>query len=657
MKIEKKIDEMNVEAYKLAFKDFEACTKQADDIIELSKKHKYIIGESNIYHNLGIAHYSKGDYEKAYKYYSQAYELIKDSSYYEKQAAALHNMAMIHYYSAQFDKAIEKNLAALDLRKKAKNENFIIMSLDFLGKCYQAQNDTENALKYFLDAYKLIKKNNDPVELVRSLANIGHIYYARNDYLKALEYFNDALEIGDNNAIEDDILDVIRSIGSCCTHLGDYKTALQMLERSLNLSKKLKNDRVSSATLDALGTYYFFINNYEKSLHYHKQALALSRELTAFREMSISLMNIGLMQQKLSFFSEAEESYSEGLKIAKEIKDDQRISDFYHSLSLFYAEQKKFEKAYEFQKKYLELSDIISQNEKTDLIEKLKVEFDLERKEREAEIHKLKNEALAEANMNLEKRVQEELKKREAQQQQLIQKSKLESIGKMAAGIAHEINQPLGGISMGLENIYFAHSEGRLSNEYLAEKLEHIDGYFERIKQIIDHIRIFSRDQKEILFEDVNVNQTINDALSLLRTQYENHNVELNIELAERIPIISGNKFKLEQVVLNLLTNAKDAVDEQEDNADSSYQKKITIRSYYENSSVYLEIEDNGNGIPQENLKKIFDPFFTTKDPAKGTGLGLSIIYGIIKEMNGEIEVESKVGEFSRMKIRFKVES
>jgi C4-dicarboxylate-specific signal transduction histidine kinase len=253
----------------------------------------------------------------------------------------------------------------------------------------------------------------------------------------------------------------------------------------------------------------------------------------------------------------------------------------------------------------------------------------------------------------LEKRVQEELKKREKQQQMLIQKSKLESLGKLAAGIAHELNQPLSGISMGLENIYFAHTEKRLSEEYLSNKLEIIDGYFDRIQKIIDHVRIFSREQKSVQIENIDINEVVKNALSLVETQYKNHNVRLQLKLADSLAKIQGNKYKLEQVFLNLLTNAKDAITEKEEKSEESYRKEIEIKTFENAEKVIFQIQDNGMGIPENVKENLFDPFFTTKEPAKGTGLGLSIVYGIIKEMKAEILVESVLGKGTTFIIEF----
>lgn len=259
---------------------------------------------------------------------------------------------------------------------------------------------------------------------------------------------------------------------------------------------------------------------------------------------------------------------------------------------------------------------------------------------------------LKELNLTLENRVKEELKKRQKQQQLLIQKSKLESMGELSAGIAHEINQPLGGISMGLDNILFKMSLEGVSEEYLKNKFEALFKDIDRIRQIINHVRVFSRDQEVVVSEIVDINEVIHDALSMMSRQYYNQNVHIKLNLSDEKCFTVGNKYRLEQVILNLLSNARYAVDERNRLLNSrNYEKTILISSFNRGTQVVFEIEDNGIGISKKNLANIFDPFFTTKDVEHGTGLGLSVSYGIIKEMKGEITVDSQVNKFTRVSV------
>jgi len=273
-----------------------------------------------------------------------------------------------------------------------------------------------------------------------------------------------------------------------------------------------------------------------------------------------------------------------------------------------------------------------------------------ERKKIASELHEL--------NLHLENRVQTELKKIKEQQQQLIQKSKLESLGELAAGIAHEINQPLGGISLLLDNIHYKSTKGKLTSEYLEEKLRKSFEDIDRIKMIIDHIRAFSRDQDTTDFIRIDIQEVIMNALGMIKHQYQKYDIEFELNLNCQEPFILGNPYKLEQVLLNLFSNARFAVSEkckQFAEKNIPLRKKIIISTYNSNNEIGFSIEDNGIGIPKKLQKNIFDPFFTTKSEEVGTGLGLSISYGIIKEMHGNISVESKENEFTKMIVGFPI--
>ncbi len=254
-------------------------------------------------------------------------------------------------------------------------------------------------------------------------------------------------------------------------------------------------------------------------------------------------------------------------------------------------------------------------------------------------------------NKTLEKRIEEELRKVNTQQQLLVQKSKLESIGELSAGLAHEINQPLGGLSMGLENILFnINTDDRVDYDYLKNKIGLLFDDIDRIQKIIEHVRLFSRDQDNSIIEKISVNQVVENALSLITKQMLGRKIELVVDLPPEQVEIMGNKYRLEQVLLNIISNARFAVEEKErQSTTDNYSKRISIDLTVDINKAIVSVADNGIGIDDEIISKVFDPFFTTKSEEKGTGLGLSISYGIISEMKGNIEVESELGQYTRM--------
>ena len=191
-----------------------------------------------------------------------------------------------------------------------------------------------------------------------------------------------------------------------------------------------------------------------------------------------------------------------------------------------------------------------------------------------------------------------------------------------------------------------------VSDEYIKEKSDNFFKYIERIKQIIEHISTFSRDQKDITFDEVNINNVIEQALSMIKKQYVNHNIQFDLQFGDALPPILGNLFKIEQVILNLLSNSFDALETKV--IDSiELQKTITIKTYKSGKYVFIEFTDNGIGMSHKEIENIFDPFYTTKGPDEGTGLGLSISYGILEEMKAEISVKSEPGEFTTFSIKF----
>lgn len=246
-----------------------------------------------------------------------------------------------------------------------------------------------------------------------------------------------------------------------------------------------------------------------------------------------------------------------------------------------------------------------------------------------------RTQELNDINAQLEERIEEEVNKRNKQQQVIIQQSKLASLGELAAGIAHEINQPLNIISFTMDNVLAHLSSGKLQAEYLKKKMEKVFKNIFRIKNTIQHIQTFSREQKEGNCEVFQINNPVQEAVNMIYEQYRNHGIEIMVEMQEESMPVFGNPFKLEQVLLNLTSNARDALPEG---------GIIKIRTRRNGNSAQIEVIDNGQGIKTEILDQVIQPFFTTKQPGEGTGLGLSISYGIIRDMEGNLEIKTNSG-------------
>jgi PAS domain S-box-containing protein len=226
----------------------------------------------------------------------------------------------------------------------------------------------------------------------------------------------------------------------------------------------------------------------------------------------------------------------------------------------------------------------------------------------------------------------------------LIQAERLSALGEMSAGMAHEINQPLNTLSIVLDNILLeAKQEHMVSEEYILSKSEKIFNNILRIKNIIDHVRDFSRKQESTFLSQFWINKSITDTLSMVSEQFKMSEIEMVTALNDDLPMIEGNNYKFEQVILNLLINSKDALLEKRSRLAEPYPMSIHIRTTFNQVNILVEVEDNGCGIGKKHMDKVLQPFYTTKETGKGTGLGLSISYGLIHELNGRIDISSKV--------------
>jgi PAS domain S-box-containing protein len=239
-------------------------------------------------------------------------------------------------------------------------------------------------------------------------------------------------------------------------------------------------------------------------------------------------------------------------------------------------------------------------------------------------------------------RAEQERERKEAAAQ-IIQSSKLATLGEMATSVAHELNQPLNVIRLAAGNIRQKIIKGTADPKYLSGKLKRIEEQTARAAAIIDHMRMFGREAKEHP-ASIDPRNIVTQALDLMGEQLRLDDIEVVTEFSEDCSSIMGHTIPMEQVILNLLTNARDAM------AGSDRESKITLRVFETNKGVHITTEDTGGGIPEDILPRIFDPFYTTKEMGKGTGLGLSISYGIIRDMNGII-VADNIGNGARFEI------
>jgi PAS domain S-box-containing protein len=264
---------------------------------------------------------------------------------------------------------------------------------------------------------------------------------------------------------------------------------------------------------------------------------------------------------------------------------------------------------------------------------------------------RLMGELLAFVDVTKPRRLEAELHVNELQ---LVQSAKLASLGEMATGVAHELNQPLNNIGLLSSRVLkrldsLPHDDAR----FCRERLEGIRGQVDRASKIIDQLRSFGR-RSERQLENIDIREPIDHVHRMLCQQFEEQGIELRIELPAELPQVRADPAQLEQVIVNLLTNARDAL-ASSSSPSRSGEPTVTIRAQPaeldDNPALAIVIADNGPGMSDEVKSRVFQPFFTTKDPGKGTGLGLSISYGLVRGFGGTLDVESLPGQGAEFSI------
>jgi PAS domain S-box-containing protein len=239
----------------------------------------------------------------------------------------------------------------------------------------------------------------------------------------------------------------------------------------------------------------------------------------------------------------------------------------------------------------------------------------------------------------------------------IMQTNRLVSLGQMAAAVAHELNQPLAAISATAEGLYLRLEEGMaVTRDRTMSMMSDILGLVERMTGTIEYLRIFSRDTSEEPSQRFSINEVVRASLRLVEAQLKSHGVTVRLSLADGLPEILGHPHQMEQVILNLLSNARDALDERGEAAsvdrDLKWRKEVHIRTYPDREMwVAIEVVDNGVGIDQDEISRLFEPFYTTKEAERGTGIGLSISHAITQNHGGRIVCESERGQGATFRV------
>ena len=486
---------------------------------------------------------------------------------------------------------------ALKLATKLKDEVSTARIYLILGSISARLMQYDDALSLYYKALQLNEKNKRNKEIAENHNSIGSIYMKMGDYEKAEDCLIKAYEYYPNSST------IVGNMGLILTMRNKHEQALEYLLKAEKLVDPLKNANSYIILLTNIAASYNVQKCFKESLAYLDKALTFSAtheniaKFTVLLNYGITLWDSGNKEEAGIYLEQAEQE-------AIATNSQEYLLEISNAMSAFYEAYRDFEKAYRYAKKSSELNAKLIPERFMSRIADLHNQYELHTKE-------LENRRLLE------------------------QTAKLSSIGVMAAGITHEINQPLCAIKVNADGILYWLKRNKVDlPHHFSEDLQQISDAVERIDKIIQHIRSFWTLPEREISHPISLNATIQQAIQLIERQTYSHGIFLEMQLSEKNLTICAEVVPIEEIVINLVVNAIQSLDETD-----SYEKKIIIRTEEDNEKILMHVIDNGKGIPEELGRKLFDPFFTKK--VNGMGLGLAIVHLYAQQYDATVSYEN----------------
>jgi len=542
------------------------------------------------------------------------------------------------------------------------------------------------AYNYFFRALSIFKDSNNVKKAGRTEMQIGLIYYLQKNYNEAIPYFESGYEkmklVGDS--VRAGRLSYL--LGLAYSDNMDSRKSMNYLNIARSYALKNNSEESIREYSYGMGKYYLNILNGDSALYYFLPLYQTSVDYGATANIQRYGAEIAMAWNLLKNPLQTEYYARKVISLGRNINTGQAFMNCYHLLYELSLNKGNFREAVDFLNKYVLLKDSIINEKNLFDLASLNTKLTLENEKKENEFREAKQR---ETIIEEQKRTRlyqiitfcfliiviisivalvdsrRKKKKIESVQQQLINQEKLASMGKLSAGIAHEMLNPLNfiaGFSKGtyeiLDEINNAKSDRERTitinetKKMVLKISDHADRMEESVQKILNHVRISPGKHEYININDL-CNTYLNISINSMSLQTENFNYEIIKEYSPNIPPITVNSQEIGRVLINIFNNAFLAIEEKLKT--EQFLPKIKITTSVENKQVTIAISDNGIGIKKEIKDKIFDHFFTTRLPGKGVGLGLSVARDIISSYGGSISVDSIPMEGSTFRVEIPV--
>jgi len=517
----------------------------------------------------------------------------------EKIDAAL---AICTFYRS--DSVYDKGLKFAEIaREKAKKLNYKhgqAKALQELGLINFKLLNFDKALEYYFSSLNLFKTLSENEAISYTLSRIGVIYNALGLPVKALEYYLQSLEFNPENYYS------LNNSAERYWENGDKEKALEFFNKAIEVAQKFKDRSTLAYIYKNLGEAYTELGQTDTAINYLDKSQKISKEIGDVEIEAFALLGIGSVSLKINNIEKAEKCCLQALKIAEKVKSTELHWFCYKQLSDVYEQIGDDKSVVRYLKLSMKLHEQMYSENVTRRIAELEAAYEMEKRELEA------------------KRMMEK-------------SARLASIGVMAAGITHEINQPLNVITINADGLLYKDDHEKVLPQDYRDSINQIFDAATRIDDIVKHMRSFWAIPDYDRLQSIELNLAIKHALSLISRQVVSHGILLKTDFFTQPAFILGNNVHIEQIIINLTINAIHSLDKI-----SNRQKEILIRTTKDEEHITLQVADNGEGLPTGIDEKLYDPFFSTRKAGEGMGLGLAIVKNYIEEMKGTITHQNR---------------